>query len=293
MASEMSAVLGRAPEPKALDRFHLFPRLPAELQLMIWSFWRESQPAIRHYMIVNKKDQRCYGAYDLSLGDFDTRLSKSAELKGNDTVDPMEVKIRLTGTVKKIDCRWELLRHIRFQYRMPLIISRPYVQVNFEKDIFFCYSRSKRPGQLRALFPRIDTWIPKQIDDNNWCLRIRQLAIWLPKSLSLDRADRAALSQLRALKTIFLICDPDSMPPIVDADNNPLESEGLIPIEQSLIAPRMHHLSFDEVPLNPYEGARIKLEAKNFARKLKRVFKNNRRKVDIMIVEDLEDVTGG
>ncbi|KAI5863630.1 hypothetical protein GGS23DRAFT_564674 [Durotheca rogersii] len=160
---------GAVQQQKILDRFHLFSKLPMELQLMIWDLWRASQPIIRHYMFTDSDGKRRYAAYDMSKGAMATRafLDPRPLLTPGEAVDPMDIKIRLTGEVASADS-WYELRNVSYDYN---VIGRPlrspFARVNFHKDFFFFHSWSEMPGHLRFMYPRINSQAPKQLDDGH------------------------------------------------------------------------------------------------------------------------------
>ncbi|KAI0886919.1 uncharacterized protein GGS22DRAFT_199242 [Annulohypoxylon maeteangense] len=111
--------------------FQFFTRLPTELQLMIWDFWREQKGVVRHF-IIYRTEGPCYGAYDVNLRRFITEEG---------SVDPMNVKINLKVSkhpVRRFN-EWQTMDR-SFGRRPPSVKTKSsFAWVNFEKDVFFTY----------------------------------------------------------------------------------------------------------------------------------------------------------
>ncbi|KAK8001633.1 hypothetical protein PG991_013855 [Apiospora marii] len=172
------------PEMPPLDHFHVFPNLPIELQLMIWSFWRADQPVLRHYMSLFN-DTRFYAALDSSTKMFVRTASRSVASEQNDPLDPMEHKIRFTNRIQTIlgqhgnplsvVLRPYSYSNVAVRYRQ---LAPAFAWVNFEKDIFNIENINHRlDGRFRFLMHNIGVKIPKPLAPNHWASRIQTLTL--------------------------------------------------------------------------------------------------------------------
>ncbi|RYP20486.1 hypothetical protein DL767_009440 [Monosporascus sp. MG133] len=158
-------------------------------------------------MILRSDGQRFYGAFDTTLGRFMTNstLARTAERGVDDPPDPLVSKIRFTNSVLKIAHSSTFNAALK---GIPCLASNlypAYAWVDFERDIFFIGGRHRFPGLLRFLFHGINWRKPPQLDDDHWSRHIRQLAIRVSKSDSLEELDKSALAHMRTLKTVFLL----------------------------------------------------------------------------------------
>ncbi|KAI1412846.1 hypothetical protein F5Y13DRAFT_199707 [Hypoxylon sp. FL1857] len=183
--------------PNCLDHFHLFLRLPVELQLMIWAFARENRLVIRHAVFYGPT-QRDHGARNAESGEFITAsIIKNIAKEGpNDILDTSKPKTLFRSLTKKIKS-WD--KHI-FQAS---------TSVSFDKDIFSIF------------LPPVDTYlssgylfdsihgggeIPKW-KENWWCY-VQQLEVWWPAYVESVPAPSLIFSLFPSLKTVFLSCPP-------------------------------------------------------------------------------------
>ncbi|TGJ79681.1 hypothetical protein E0Z10_g9076 [Xylaria hypoxylon] len=204
---------------RKLDEFHLFTKLPTELQLMIWKCWREDQPVIFHYLLLSSHMGRYYVALDTERDRVAQMTARSADPGIDDgmPLDPFEHKIRFANTVSTpnrpgwddiIPGSMERWGFARTCYDFKLRPVPVHTWVNFHKDIFFLGSDYKFPGQLRFLFSGINRVRLQDIQDDHWAHHIRQLAMYVSKEHpSLCEFDRAAFLQLKSLRKVFLIVE--------------------------------------------------------------------------------------
>lgn len=196
------------PEMPPLDHFHLFLKLPIELQLMIWTIWRQDQLVLRHYMSLFY-DTRFYAALDPSTKKFVRTAARSAASEQDGPLDPMEHKIRFTNEIQSI----------LGQHTSPLSIvlrAHPFPQggleaqsglgchhlkpafawVNFEKDIFSIENISYRfGGRFRFLMHNIGVKVPKPMAPNHWASRIQILTLQTEcRPVVIEDAHRQALN---------------------------------------------------------------------------------------------------
>ncbi|KAJ8132641.1 hypothetical protein O1611_g992 [Lasiodiplodia mahajangana] len=159
---------------------------------------------------------RCYAAFDPNTGKVVRTSARSADPKLDDGVplDPAEFKIRFTGKVTLITTAKMLRDLINLGCpRGSLVLEVPcpcpqtpaYTWANFNRDVFFLGSFYRHPGLLRFLFHGVNHRIPRDINEDHWAHRIRQLAVYLPIRDPLNELDLRAFSQLRGLRKVFLV----------------------------------------------------------------------------------------
>ncbi|KAK7954715.1 hypothetical protein PG988_015409 [Apiospora saccharicola] len=171
------------PELPPLDHFHLFPKLAIELQLMIWSFWRQDQPILRHYMSLFH-DTRFYAAFDPSTKTFVRTTARSADSEEDDPLDPMEHKIRFTNQIQTVVGQQKsvlsvvLRSHSRYDEVGYQHLKPAFAWVNFEKDFFNIENINHRvDGRFRFLMHNIGAKIPKPLAPDHWASRIQTLTM--------------------------------------------------------------------------------------------------------------------
>ncbi|KAK8110242.1 uncharacterized protein PG998_006699 [Apiospora kogelbergensis] len=168
-------------ESRRLTRFHLFTKLPIELQLIIWSFWREDQPVLRHYMVLTRHT-RAYAALDFIAGKFVPTAAHSTDSTKDDPLDPMEFKIRFSNSVLTTKGSYDdpLSVILNPSSDVPsdsrevfTRLSPAFAWVNFEKDIFCIENLGHRfGGRFRFLSPNIGAKVPKPLAADHWASRI-------------------------------------------------------------------------------------------------------------------------
>ncbi|KAI0007456.1 hypothetical protein F4779DRAFT_642984 [Xylariaceae sp. FL0662B] len=164
------------------QKFQYFPRLPVELQLMIWEFYRK-QAGIRHYMGVNTKNERLYAAMDTEGNRFvntyatinapETRWPRSHPAAGEESQ-----KIRLIGRHFVPDPGDEAkslvtARHTELWNQRQALFLR----IHFDKDLVFLDGGGgswDRP--LSNLNGR--EW---NLLNSRWFFEVRHLAIQVPQ----------------------------------------------------------------------------------------------------------------
>ncbi|KAK8040990.1 hypothetical protein PG994_013997 [Apiospora phragmitis] len=173
----------RRAETQPLDHFHLFPKLPLEIQLMVWSIWRQDVPVIRHHMSLFD-ETRFYGALNPATKEFVRVPARSAASDQDDPLDPMEYKIRFTNQVQTMQGKYD--DPLGIAYRSPSVSHEPgfrhlkpaFVWVNFEKDIFTIQNIDHRhSGSFRFLMHNIGSKVPKPLAPDHWASRIQTLAL--------------------------------------------------------------------------------------------------------------------
>ncbi|KAI1260367.1 hypothetical protein F5Y18DRAFT_256308 [Xylariaceae sp. FL1019] len=190
-----------------LDKFHLFTKLPTELQLLVWKFYREGQPVLYHHMSLTRRG-RVYSARDMQKGELVTTTAQSANQHDADgqALDPAEYKIRFVNGVIMKSARLDVVSSAGYYPLGETWKSPAETWVNFEKDVFFLDSSYDKPGQLRFLFRFFNRETPMDIPDDHWAHRIRQLAIYVDeRHSSLADFDRRAFGQLRGLRRVWLV----------------------------------------------------------------------------------------
>ncbi|KAI1497234.1 hypothetical protein F5X99DRAFT_413325 [Biscogniauxia marginata] len=200
--------------------FHLFSKLPVEIQHVIWSFYNETQPIIRHCFSIRpkgrKRSGRAYAAFDEENRLFVDRTGKQKD----DAEFLNRQKIKLVGKVLVLDESSQLpadtsaLPAIYQGRTVPL--SPAYIWVNFDHDIFYFgrsrYGIGRRPhvhyteDWFRFLSNPIDAKIPPILDDGHWIFQVRKLALNVPPaSLPMPQSDMDILSRAKRLRKLFIV----------------------------------------------------------------------------------------
>ncbi|KAK8856744.1 hypothetical protein PGQ11_012656 [Apiospora arundinis] len=171
---------------RPLTHFHLFPNLPAELQLMIWSFWRADQPALRHYMGLTN-NARYYAALNPTTREFIKTTARSTESDKDDPVDPMEYQIRFTNSIMTTQGKYQDpldVVHLIDGSRLDRSKERyarlapAFAWVNFEKDAFCIENLGHRyETRFRFLLHNIGAKVPKPLAADHWASRIQTLTL--------------------------------------------------------------------------------------------------------------------
>ncbi|KAI1260567.1 hypothetical protein F5Y18DRAFT_441765 [Xylariaceae sp. FL1019] len=207
---------------KELTEFHFYPKLPMEIKLMIWAFYRQDQSPIWHFMFLTPEG-RIYAAQDVETSCIVESTAHSAAAdskKGSIPVDPEEYDIRLTNCSKVaasatyfgglLDMIMNPTSRARYYYN-PVLDWHPkqptHSWANFGRDVFIFGSGYRHPGQLRFLFDYIGHVAPKDLAEDHWARRIQVLAMFvsLHDGLFLSDLDRRAFTQLNALRKVVLI----------------------------------------------------------------------------------------
>ncbi|KAI1455177.1 hypothetical protein F4805DRAFT_290994 [Annulohypoxylon moriforme] len=179
------------PTPSSGPQFHLFPKLPPELQLMVWNFWREEKPEVRHF-IFYLIEGPCHGAFDVLSQRFIT---------DNGSVYPMDVKIDLRVSrypVIKLN-NWDEVRGAFIGTPPPATTTSSFAWVNFEKDFFFVYDML--PSWRRGRYFSFDVRYCK------WWRHIRHLTLGVHAQLK-QKFHQYLPDELCSLKTISILYVP-------------------------------------------------------------------------------------
>ncbi|RYP18445.1 hypothetical protein DL765_003957 [Monosporascus sp. GIB2] len=221
-------------------------------------------------MILGPEAKRFYGALDTTVGRFmtDSPVARTAERGVDDPPDPLVSKIRFTNRVFKIAHNSTFNATLNGIPPLASNIYPAYAWVDFERDIFFIDGRHRFPGLLRVLFHGINRRMPPQLDDDHWSRRIRQLAIRVSKSDSLEELDKSALAHMRTLKTVFLL----PVIPVTEhvwffycggSEDDPLLPKGLVMFTEAARGWNSHRarlmsLPFPSLPPSPpFSGQRF------------------------------------
>ncbi|CAJ2509313.1 Uu.00g143390.m01.CDS01 [Anthostomella pinea] len=208
--SSSSRATTRADRPDA--EFHYFPRLPVELQLMIWGFYRGSK-AIRHSFSI-KNGQRVYAAFDEEKGKIVSIRAK----RGDSSIVPGVQNIRLTGKVCfetrdwAIKTLWKPASWVEHERRDT---SAAGVLADFEHDVFYSdlisFIRRSRnpPGWFRFVRNPISQSNLTKLKGDRWVLKVEKLALPLwchgPSPDQADEFDMKVLTRMTSLKTVMFV----------------------------------------------------------------------------------------
>ncbi|KAI1371268.1 hypothetical protein F4677DRAFT_450534 [Hypoxylon crocopeplum] len=283
------------------DYFHLFPKLPVELQLLIWDFWRASRwPAIRHCLMYTQHGLY-YAAYDVQRSEYvtvSTTISLKSFIKGDPTY-PMVSKVQLgeDRLVKSLDDPTDLRRSrggkLPIFLKTPTPVSCAYV--DFEKDVFFIESIGSYPAQLPFLYSGIDPR-PNTLNqgyDPKWHKHIQQLAIRVPRTDMWSDEDNIALLECSALRTLLIVSDIPIPWRILDGGNNIIDNEDPLALKGYILLDRvtsfLRGICWD---LNWFVTGGLFTQqesAEVFAEQMRKTLGRTSLNVDIKIVEDLHD----
>ncbi|KAI1207615.1 uncharacterized protein F4807DRAFT_469134 [Annulohypoxylon truncatum] len=246
-------------------RFRLFQKLPPELQLMIWDFWREDRLEVRHFMFYFTEGL-CYGAYD-----FQRRIFITEEIP----VDPMRVKIDLRVSrypVQKLN-NWRQLGHALRGKAPRVAASSPFAWVDFKKDGFVTYD----------LLP--EWWRPRYFAFDkcysDWWRHVTHLNLCVRKELKPEFYNYLP-DELCALKTLSIL----RVPPLRCKRNN-----FMFLIDQGLLQRGFQYPdSWDETLARDKILSSIRFEyqrpVKTAAEQIEHSFRMSGREIDIKIVWD-------
>ncbi|KAI1854743.1 hypothetical protein JX265_002380 [Neoarthrinium moseri] len=218
-------------QPQPARELHNFPRLPKEIQLLIWDFWRQHAPIIRHYFVLHLSG-RAYAAFNCETKNWVQTASRTAEPSHDDPLDPMEHKILFTnainvalpGTLSPAPVSWahesahgSVYSHIHqilsghYFFDRGNTLRPAHASVNFRKDVFFIDNIGYRlPGRMRFLFHRIGARRPRWVE-NHWAAKIEKLAFYVNGSQQSElngfwgEIDIEALANMRLLKKVYLV----------------------------------------------------------------------------------------
>ncbi|CAJ2501269.1 Uu.00g041220.m01.CDS01 [Anthostomella pinea] len=216
---------------ESIGQFHPFRKLPAEIQLLVWSYYNDTQPILRHCFSL-QSSRRTYVAID-----EESRLSvDTAAVPGQETDLPPHQKIRLTGKVKIVSTIHPPYSAIRvqsmFRRGTTVPVCPAIVVVNYDRDVFhfdhsdyaFRRLRGRRRTQqhtrdwFRFLYNPITAGPTSLIDNQHWIFWVRKLALELPlRSRDLQQPDLDLLARMKRLKEVSLVVD--SIPSAIDHNN--------------------------------------------------------------------------
>jgi hypothetical protein len=206
-------------ERSADPQFHLFTKLPGEIQALIWKFAREDQPVLRHYMLLARGGRREYATVDLKTRQLASPVARSAQYNRDIPAEPALSKIHFPKGV-----RWvRRTRHPGSKSEDTVHPRASAAWVDFNRDIFFiANSEFDRPGQMRFLLGDAKRKT-KTISAQHWAKRIQRLSLdvyaytgppsndgEMPthirnREIKLDELDLRILPELDSLKVLFLV----------------------------------------------------------------------------------------
>jgi len=109
-----------------LNRFTLFPKLPGELQLLIWSHCVPTQPQVFHFVVKRNEDFFLIDPFQ-TRGNYESILNRMVDICAR-VIDQQAMLLALSHACS--DSRKEVLKSYQF-----LRAGGPKL-VNFERDVF-------------------------------------------------------------------------------------------------------------------------------------------------------------
>ncbi|KAI0130459.1 hypothetical protein BJ170DRAFT_315767 [Xylariales sp. AK1849] len=217
-----------------LPEFHYFPRLPPDIQLMIWRLYRASRTGHRHCFSVDG-DSVLYAALSKDLMPFDN-IVREDELDQWTIADPAAPieKLRLTGNVSVLSFMtypgviWKntprSLLSIPGELRCRPVRKRQSasIWVNFKEDLFYfdlppdqSPVHRWRPSCFRFFHQGKDLVVPRAMSDKHWLFKVQRMAIHildchLAEFLEGSNLDLDVLPRLKSLRKLFLAIQVDA-----------------------------------------------------------------------------------
>ncbi|KAI1372471.1 hypothetical protein F4677DRAFT_432365 [Hypoxylon crocopeplum] len=268
--------------------FSLFPKLPIEIQLMIWEFYTENQPIIRHCFLRETKNASTYMQYYVAF-DEESRsfVDKTVDAR-DDTNLPTHRKVVLPYDCKPVSVERppytatrirNMVQHGRRTHRKTPIQSRVTL-ANFDRDIFYFWGDTFDAFQCMA-----DHTTPS-LPSKYWLFSVRHLAFNTEKSgaLYLSEWGNQLLARMKRLKTVYIIAE--EVPGGLTSDglsryrdrvqhHNTPKATGLMDLEAFKSASRW-----------VLSAERLRW-ASEFRGTLEKVFQNHGMKVKVEIVVDM------
>ncbi|KAI0389349.1 hypothetical protein F5Y17DRAFT_449168 [Xylariaceae sp. FL0594] len=196
----------------ALSAFHPFPRLPVELQLMVWELYLETAPVLRHCFVSAANDRPWYYAFDEA-----TRLyvdSRTAERKsvvpGKTIVELPKIHLRDISLPPFSEGDHEdFLLHTLPSLppsdpRECYAQSNVRISVNLVKEIFYLDCDT-----LDSFIDPPAEWWDVQSTGKSWLFSIRKLAIdtWCKNFGYWRFSDHERLARFEQLSDVYLVVD--------------------------------------------------------------------------------------
>lgn len=209
------------------DTFHFFPKLPPELQLMVWQHYRQDRGSVRHYLRL-MLNRRYHTAYNTKTGYYERATAQAGAVTQWDPVDPDMTKIQFIGHVRSVPDYRHHDPEVESQRRdlavgMALFgnkggpgprlrsVTTTHAWVHFADDIFvfdsscfesYCFDV---PGMRRLLASGFLRRVPRPPAAGSWPAHIRTLAFYpwyIPTQL-----DHAIFRMMDGLRTVLLVSD--------------------------------------------------------------------------------------
>lgn len=205
--------------------FRYFPRLPREIQEMVWGYYDLSEPVTRHYFF-NSEHGRCYVAMDAERGVLTSGLTKSKNPAAM-RLDPASKtvfhkiqftggRVSTTGLSTPLKDMWELRPSSWARAKGKAPFS---AYVNFDRDVFaFQNLPDKVHDPFRFLTVPIHskTMMPSEAH-KEWMSQIRRAAIYPPEGkrryrVSWTEGDYAhttdAIRHMTSLEKLYVVVSP-------------------------------------------------------------------------------------
>ncbi|KAI0006753.1 hypothetical protein F4779DRAFT_550412 [Xylariaceae sp. FL0662B] len=197
--------------------FRFFPKLPTELQFIIWDLYRDGQPhqpPDRHCFSLSHAGKRVYATFNESSHKVVDILRKQ-----DDSPLPYQQKIRFPGAVF-VETHPERMNRVWHRdYRKSNKSTSPaFVFVDFERDLFYfdqCdYHPSVKSGSkfewFRFLCNPINRESPPQLGDKHWIFKVKKLALRVNYPVkfphdSVAEWDLEVLEHMVSLETLLLV----------------------------------------------------------------------------------------
>ncbi|KAK6204170.1 hypothetical protein LQW54_008404 [Pestalotiopsis sp. IQ-011] len=206
--------------------FHCFRKLPAECQLMIWTFYRDARCGTRHCFSVDG-NTLLYAA--LSSGNFSLFDNMARGVDGVDDwtqARPYEPFEAIKPANKALVLAHLAHPSIIFKHTkgsmmfMPAHLrdravrrpTAPHIWVNFTEDVFYfdwCHDNSPSflwsPSWFRALHPGRDDPVPRALKNDHWLFKVQKLALRVGSGLDWGQLEIPILKRMTQLKLLQLV----------------------------------------------------------------------------------------
>ncbi|KAI5863747.1 hypothetical protein GGS23DRAFT_512322 [Durotheca rogersii] len=197
-------------EPTGSEASFPFTKLPLELQFLVWDYYRDSLPVIRHCFSISSEGRRIYATYDEgSLLIVDRHVSQKDD---SSSYLPYMTKIRFTG---------HILAPRSYGAGFPsddasVSLRQVFICADLERDVFHFNYRGRPVHGLDEWFCFLRNPIrrhpPPELPRDHWISQVRNLTLTHPRTgtLTLSDWDRHVLSRMRRLRTVHLSVCPQA-----------------------------------------------------------------------------------
>ncbi|KAF3009099.1 hypothetical protein E8E14_009432 [Neopestalotiopsis sp. 37M] len=205
-----------------LSEFRYFPRLPREIQEMVWRYWEGSKPITRHYFFADKS-ARSYVAVNPSnrvlTNSLTAHQGPAAIRIDAATTETVFHKIRFSGKVKTpllatpLHDLWDLKSSIWSKKKSNPVCAH----VNFARDVFLfqnVVAHNQSPFQFLTV-PLTRTTMNLGKMHGSWVERIRHAAYYPPPdrpgyfvTWSAAASFMKALDAMTSLETLYIVKRP-------------------------------------------------------------------------------------